>query len=201
MAANLVETEAAKATLANNQGPSEETPVENVPVTGDIANNMDIENLDLDIDEDEPLVTGAEAEKQSYANAAKDSWTLELHLYREDNGSDFHISDKELGDLVVKKLGVKKGKCVSADTSPFKKLILEICNSVSSASLNVTQSLQIRKGLYTRPIQAPEKDRGVFIKWASMNFNNDDIQNILGIFGEVTVNVSHVVIQDNGKDE
>ena len=34
-----------------------------------------------------------------------------------------------------------------------------------------------------------------------MNFNNDDISTVLGYFGEITVDVTHVVIQDNGKDE
>ena len=194
MAAKIAESEAAKAAIQNQQGPTDGTPADDVPGDGDTDGDIELEDGDA-------LVTDEQTEKVSYANAAKNTWTLELHLYREDNGNYFHISDKELGDLVVKKLGVKKGFCKSADTSPYKKIILEIHDSISSGSLNVTQSLQIRKGLYTRPIQAPEKDRGVFIKWASMNFNNKDIELILSHFGEVTEPVAHVVIKDNGTDE
>ena len=50
MAANIVESEAAKATIANQHGPSEETPVDDGPVTGDIDNDTDMI--------DEPLIDG-----------------------------------------------------------------------------------------------------------------------------------------------
>ena len=60
--------------------------------------------------------------------------------------------------------------------------------------LNITQSLMVRPGLWTKPLQMPEKDRKVNIRWASMKMSNKEIEKTLAIFGEVTVSVDHVVI-------
>ena len=78
----------------------------------------------------------------------------------------------------------------SVDTSTFKKIELELDNMVNYGNLNLTQELQVRPGLWTRPLQAPERDRKVNISWAPMKMPAADIESVLKWFGTITEGIS-----------
>ena len=192
MAENIPESEAAKAALNNEEAPAEQEPVASDPPTG--VNGDD----DLDIEE---IEEASGNELMSYAGAARDTYTLDLFLYREDSANNFFVTYKEVSDLVFRRLGVEAGMLVSVDTTPYKKITLELDSRVNIGNLNITQSLSVRGGLWTRPLQAPEKDRPVNIRWAPMKLPGKDIENVLKWFGEITESVENVVIRDTGNDD
>ena len=200
MAANLAESEAALSALNQENDAPAQGATGDVPSQGDSAGTKESEKekspQDDSEDDEEP-----EAELRTYASAANPTYTLDIHLIREDKSNDFHATMDEIKELLEKRLRVPEGALWSVDTSPFKKITIEIHESVPRVRLNLTQSLQVKKGLWTRPLQAPEKDRTVYIKWASMGMNNADIQAVLKHFGPISEMVDHVCIEDNGKDE
>ena len=157
-------------------------------------------NLNLELGSKGDEVNEGESGSMNYANAAKSMWLLTLNLYREDKSNDFVVSYKEVAELLFKQLGVPnvRGLLHSADTSSYKKIELELDKMVQEGNLNITQSLQVRSGLWTRPIQVPEKDRLVNIKWAPMKMVNADIESVLT---EITVRVTNNVFLETGKDK
>ena len=197
MSARIPETLAAKEALSDkNDVPNEEQQVQTAP-SGSGENN-EIEEIQID-----PIsanIENVEFPVETYADVASTNKTIDLYLAREDNANDYHVNYKEVADLVFKRLGVPSGMLKSVDTTPYKKIILELDGQVDIAMLNITQALQIRKGLWTKPLQSPEKDRPVFIKWAPMKMLNKDIEAVIGHFGEITRHVSHVVIMNTGED-
>ena len=199
MAEAIPESLAAKAALNEQQAPAPLDPVINAP--GDGGN--DEEHLDPDLGSEGDDMVTEESGGMNYANAAKTTWLLTLNLYREDKSNDFVVSYREVAELVFKRLGVpnERGLLHSVDTSSYKKIELELDNQVKEGNLNITQSLQVRSGLWTRPIQAPEKDRLINIKWAPMKMVNADIEAVLKWFGEITVGVTNNVFLDTGKDD
>ena len=160
MAENIAESQAAKDALTNQQAPAGLLDP-SAPLPGDGEEGGD------DLDELQGS-EGDQEEAQTYAGAVKTTWILELTLYREDKANDFVVNYKEIAELVFKRLGVERGMLHSVDTSPYKKIVLELDNMCAEGNLNITQALQVRHGLWTRPIQAPEKDRLVYIKWEPM---------------------------------
>ena len=173
MSANVVEEQAAHAALNEHQAPH-----------GGDDDNIDIEEI---LEE--------AGRTQSYAQAAANTKTLELHLAREDKSNDFYVSYAEAATLVFKRLNVPEGTLLAIDNTPYKKLIIELDGSVDISQLNLTQALEVRKGLKTRPLQSPDTDREVRITRAPMKMDNEEIKNVLRLFGEITYNIRHVVLE------
>ena len=193
MAENIPESEAAKAALAGQNAPPGMEQVTDAP------NGGNGDNLDELSEVEEIEESGGET--MDYAGAVRDTYLLDIFLYREDNSKDFQISYKEVSEVVFKRLGVPQGMLRSVDTTPYKKFTIELDNMVQLGNLNITQSLQVRSGLYTRPLQAPEKDREVLINWAPMKIPGKDIESVLKWFGTITVPVENVVLRDTGHDD
>ena len=138
-------------------------------MTANLANNANIaESLHAHLENHtEPLGGGEEDEDvptedtgpQSYAAAAKPTWTLEIHLYREDKSSDYNVSEEEMFHLIYKRLGVPAGGLVSIDDTPMRKILLELKTEVTAETLNITQALEIRRNLMTRPFSQWTKRR------------------------------------------
>ena len=63
-----------------------------------------------------------------------------------------------MSDLIYKRLLLPYGKLVSVDTTFYRKIVLEIDGSVNIEDLNITHSLEAKKGLKTRPLQSPDTD-------------------------------------------
>ena len=150
----------------------------------------------------EPLAEGDEdadatngGPQDSYARAAADTWCLELHLVRDDNGSDFRVSDEEAFRLVYKRLLVPPRGLVSFCTAPQRKLIIELKKSVQAELLNLTQVLEIRPNLFTRPLQSPDREKIITLYWAPVKMPNGDIDNVLSDFGDIVTPTRHRVIQ------
>ena len=192
MAENISESEAAKATLSEQEAPAEE-PVISAP--GENGANGD------ELDELDEIVEEIQDGRMNFADAAKNTWTLDLLLYREDKANNFFVTYREVAELVFKRLGVEEGMLVSVDTSPYKKITLELDNCQQFGNLNITQSLSVRSGLWTRPLQAPEKDRVVNIKWAPMKLPGQDIEAVLKWFSEITSGVENVGLRDTGNED
>ena len=190
MAASVAETQDARNALDNVEAPVP-TPEQAVdlPHTGEGDGDQDqvVDEVDGDY-------------TRNYNDVARDTVTIELNLYREDKANDFFTTYREVSDLAFKRLGLPSGSLVAVDTSPYKKIILEIDAAVEIQRLNITQTLQVRKGLWTKPLQSPENSRLVNIKWAPMKMASADIESVLSLFGEMTRPVEHVVIQDCGED-
>ena len=204
MAAHLAEAEAALTALNKNQESDQAAlaaAASGVPVNGDAQPQVEDAEMQDDEDGDGDVEVVTE-QRQGYNTAARPTYTLEFHLYREDKSTDYQATGEEIKTLLKDRLGVPgPGLVWSIDTAPFRKIVVEIHNSVSMSGLNVTQALQVKKGLWTKPLQAPEKDRLVFIKWATMNMKNEDIQTVMEHFGNLSEDVSNVIIEDKGKDD
>ena len=179
MAAKIPESNAAQAALEHHQAPHDPHG------QGDEA--MEEDQL-------------SQLESQSYANIASNVKKLELHLTREDKSNDYTTTYKEISDLVFKRLLLPEGKLVSVDSTPFKKIIIEVDGSVDFGELNLTQALEVRKGLKTRPLQSPDTDREVRINRAPMNMDNAEIAKVLGLFGDITSGIRHVMLESEGAE-
>ena len=191
MSASVAETQDARNALDNVDAPVP-TPEQAVDLPG--ATGEEGGDQDQVVDEVDGDYT------RNYNEVARGTFTIEIHLYREDRANDFYVSYREVADLAFKRLGLPAGTLAAVDTSPYKKIILEIDGCVEMQKLNITQTLQVRKGLWTKPLQSPENSRLVNIKWAPMKMASADIESVLSLFGEVTRPVEHVVIQDGGED-
>ena len=143
MSAKIAEDLAAEAALNDHQAPLDR-------------------NGDGGAENDDPMEADAPPEDRnqngSYAQAAANVKTLDVHLYREDKGSDFNIDEQQMSDLIYKRLLLPYGKLVSVDTTFYQKIVLEIDGSVNIEDLNITHSLEAKKGLKTRPLQSPDTD-------------------------------------------
>ena len=137
MAAKTAEELAAHAALNNHQAPH------------------DPEGRD-----DDAMDDGGDADThvQSYAQVAAQIKKLEFHLAREDKANDFYVDYAEVAQLVFKRLRLPEGKLISVDNTLYKKLVIEIDGDVDISELNLTQALEIRKGLKTKPLQSPDTD-------------------------------------------
>ena len=144
--------------------------------------------------EEDDDVLSEDTGPQSYAAAAKPTWTLEIHLYREDKSSDYNVSEEEMFHLIYKRLGVPIGGLVSIDDTPMRKILLELKTEVTAETLNITQALQIRKNLMTRPLQSMDKEKIVKIYWAPTRMPNDNIDNVMKIFGDIITPTKNKVI-------
>ena len=176
MSANVSEEQAAHSELNDHQAPH----------TG-----AGVGDTDLDIEE----ILDEAARSQSYAQVASNTKTLELHLAREDKSNDYYVSYAEAATLVFKRLNVPEGMLMAIDNTPYKKLIIELDGSVNISQLNLTQALEVRRGLKTRPLQSPDTDREIRITRAPMKMDNEEIKNVLRLFGEITYNIRHVVLE------
>ena len=174
--ANMAESLAAEAVLRNNQEP--------------------LDHLD-DIDEDGEDSPMVDEERDSYADVASGTWELTLHLYRNDKANDFIVTPIEASRLIFNRLNVPQNGLVSFDNTPYKKLYLELKREVTPQQLNITQALEVRPGLYTRPLQAPDQDKLIRIAYAPVKMKNADIDKVIGIFAEVRRKTEHVVIKAN----
>ena len=132
---------------------------------------------------------------QSYAEAVARTKTLELHLYQEDKGLDFSLGIEDIDSLLYKRLRLPEGTLVSLDTTPYKKINIEIDERVDITQLNITQALEVKKGLKTRPLQSPDTDREIKITRAPMKMDNTEIGKVMELFGEITSPVKHVVME------
>ena len=190
MSENIAESEAAKSALNNEQSPPGMEGTEAAPSDGGANGGDGLE------DQNENA-----GEQLDFRQAVKETWFLDITLFREDKANEFNVSYKECAEFIFKRLGVEQGHLHSVDTSPYKKITLELDNRCVLGNLNLTQSIQIRSGLWTRPLQAPEKDRPVYIKWAPMKMPSADIESVLKWFGTITHEVNHVVLRDTGHDD
>ena len=138
---------------------------------------------------------------QSYADAVRRTKKLEIHLARVDKSNDWYVSYEEIAMLAFKRLLLPEGKLYAVDNTPFRKIVLEIDEDVDLGELNLTQALEIRKGLKTKPLQSPDTDREVRITRAPMNMDNAEISKVVALFGEITQGVSHVVLESNGAED
>ena len=143
---------------------------------------------------------GEQGSPRTYAQAAANTWILELHLVREDKGNNYHVTKPELLRLIYKRLRVPVGGLVSYDDCHFKKIILELKAEVRADQLNVTQALEIKKGLLTKPLQSAEKPRMVKLYWCPVKMPNGDIDNVIKNFGEIEVGTKHVVMPPAAED-
>ena len=177
MLAKIAEELAAVAALNHHEAPHDPK--------GDGGDNDVAMEEETHEEENHPVV--------SYAQAAANTKTLELHFVREDKGSDFNLDEQQMSDLIYKRLLLPKGKLVSLDTTPYRKIVLEIDGSVDIADLNITQGLEAKNGLKTRPLQSPDTDREIRINRAPMKASNEEITKVLELFGEITKPIQHVV--------
>ena len=131
----------------------------------------------------------------TYSEIAAEVYSITLHLFREDKSNDFYVSYEDAYKLIFKRLMVPDGALVSIDTTSYKKIVIELKKTVNPIDLNITQALEVRPGLKTRPLQAPDTDKVVKIQWAPMKLPNADIDEVIGIFGEIKAPTSHVVLR------
>ena len=138
-----------------------------------------------------------EEQLSSYAKvtANNSTWSLELHLFREDNGADFRVEDSQVARLAYGRLHVPEGGMISFDHTYHKKLILELKADVKAADLNITQALEVRPGIKTRPVQNPSTERLIKIDYASIKMDNADIDEVMAIFGEVVRKTENVIFR------
>ena len=192
MTEQIAESEQALALLNNQEAPgiSPKEGLESAKVSAETDSDSDDDSsVVIETDDEET----PQAEGLSYRDKLAYK-TLTLYLEREDRSNDFVVSNQEAAELIFKRLNVPKGMLVSIDTTPYKKIVLELDTRVKERELNLTQALQIRPGLWTKPLQAPEKDRKVNIRWANMKMSNKEIQKVIAIFGDVTSDVDHVTL-------
>ena len=126
-----------------------------------------LEEMDEDSGDDDSILLATDDEEDENSEEFQNSLRnkqITLYLFREDKANDYQVSFREISELVFKRLNVPDGKLVSFDTTPYKKIILELAEDVGERSLNITQSLMVRPGLWTKPLQMPEKDRKVNIR-------------------------------------
>ena len=186
MSANIAEEQAANAALNGHVAP-------HAPA-GD-GGEAPMEETGPDASAEDGNLNGT----STYAQIASSVKTLELHLYREDKGTDFNVNYEEISNLLYKRLLLPEGTLVSLDTTPLfikKKIIIEIDGSVDITKLNITQALEVKKGMKTRPIQSPDTDREVRITRAPMKMDNAEISKVIAIFGEITSPLQHVVFEN-----
>ena len=131
MSENIAESEAAKTALNNDPAPEGLLDPTDAPPSDGGASGDGLD--DLHQEQEQPS-----EERLDYRQAVKDTWFLTIHLRREDKGNNFHVTYKEVSDLVFKRLGVpqEKGMLHSVDTSTFKKIKLELDNMVNYGNLN-----------------------------------------------------------------
>ena len=184
MSAKIVEEQAAHAALNGHVAPHDPTGED-----GDVT-SMEEGGPEATAEDGNP--TG---NPTSYAEAVAKTKTLELHLYREDKGLDFSLSIEDIDSLLYKRLRLPEGTLVSLDTTPYKKIIIEIEERVDITQLNITQALEVKKGLKTRPLQSPDTDREIRITRAPMKMDNTEIGKVMELFGEITSPVKHVVME------
>ena len=197
MAEHIPESNQAIAALNNQEAPIlPEEQEKTSPGDGSESDSDDSSVEEVDSDNED----GRVRDGLSYREILKNAMSITLYLYREDKSQDFLVTYKEVAELLHKRLKVPVGDVISVDTTPYKKIIIEVKGTVRLGSLNLTQSLQLRPGLWTRPLQAPEKDRKINIKWAPMKFSNKEIEKTLSLFGQVTSSVDHVVIWDGPEE-
>ena len=81
-----------------------------------------------------------EEQVSSYAKvtANNSTWSLELHLFREDNGADFRVEDTQVARLAYGRLHVPEGGMISFDHTYHKKPVLQLKADVKAENLNIT---------------------------------------------------------------
>ena len=138
----------------------------------------------------------------TYAGAAgngthKITFTLEA-----DKKNDLYVTVKDVAKLVYGRLAAPPMSLISYDDKMFKKLTITIMSAVDLNKINLTNGLEIREGLQTKPVLPPKKDRDIHIYWAPMELDNDTIEKVLRDLGIVKGGVHNMkyVAKENDDD-
>ena len=111
------------------------------------------------------------------------------------------LSIKQKGKL-LNRLGIPRGKCRIFNESRRDRIVLTVAGSVPSNSLNLTQSLEIKPGLWSKPIAPIVKEKMVNLFWTTEKTEYQDIVWTLEHFGVITGNVEYQVYRVSpGADE
>ena len=132
----------------------------------------------------------------SYAGAAgggthKITFTLDA-----DKKNDFHVTGKDVGRLVYSRLDAPPHSLLAYDDVMYRKLTVILKGSVDLGSLNLTQALEIRDGLRTKPIFPPTKEKDVHIYWAPLTLDNTKIETVLLQFGQMVGTLGNIGVKN-----
>ena len=180
----------AAAVLTGNQSPLDH-------LEGAKDNNSD-SDVELEEVTESPSKTYVEV-----ANTNNAPWWLELHLFREDKGNDFRVEYAHGARLAYGRLHVPKGGMISIDNTACvinKKLMLQLHSWVKAENLNITQALEVRPGLKTRPLQNPDTEKVIKIDYAPIKMDNIKIDQCLSIFGDIVKKTEHVIFRAKPED-
>ena len=131
-------------------------------------------------------------------------YKLKLWFRKNSTASTTTLSTKEKGRLIFKRLGVPKGKCLVCNVSRRDCIILTIDGSVPLNSLKLSQSLEAKPGLMTKPIAPVVKEKEIFIYWTTAETEYRELEWTLEQFGVLTSNIEHQVYKakpDADEDE
>lgn len=112
----------------------------------------------------------------------KITFTLEA-----DKKNDFHVTVKDVAKLVYGRLNAPPKSLISFDDTMYKKLTITLSSVADISKINLSHGLEIREGLRTKPILAPNKEKDIHIYWAPMELDNKKIEDVLKQFGTLSI--------------
>ena len=112
-----------------------------------------------------------------------------------DKKGDNQIEIKEVGKLVYNRLMAPPRSLITYCDAVFMKLTIILKPHVDVSKLILTQALEIRPGLRTKPVVAENKEKEVHIYWAPLSLSNSAIADSLETWGTL-----HNYIDDNDKE-
>ena len=142
---------------------------------------------------DDAIVTEAPS---SYAGAAGSGIHKITFKLESDKRNDFHVTPKEVSRLVYSRLDAPPHSLLAFDDVAYGKLEIWLKSTVDLGSINLTQSLEIREGLRTKPILPPTKEKDVHIYWAPLTLNNTAIEKVLLTFGQMVGTVGNIGVKN-----
>ena len=102
-----------------------------------------------------------------------------------DKKGDTHVSVSDVARLVYNRLMAPPKSLILYDDTQFKKLTLWLRPEVDVGRLILTQGLEIRPGLRTKPLVGANREKDVHIYWAPISLTNEAIAKSLEVFGDL----------------
>ena len=112
-----------------------------------------------------------------------------------DKKGDHQVEVKEVAKLVYSRLQAPPRSLITYCDAQFMKLTIILRPHVDLSKLILTQSLEIRPGLRTKPVVAENKEKEVHIYWAPLSLSNEAIAESLAFWGTLKEHFA-----DNGND-
>ena len=144
--------------------------------------------------------------KPSYSNVAERTSTnapyrIPIYFRKNSQTSTVALTQAEKGKFIYRKLNVPRGKLLLLDDSKQDRITLKIAGDVPVYTLNLSVSLEAKKGLWTKPVAQVVKPVKVSINGTSMDTRTEVVEDFLKNFGILTSEVTNQKYEANDDDD